>query len=287
MISKLLWLLIGSYLVLGRAIAAESVAFAGLDDRDAVFRSAVVPLGKGRMAAVGVVGVNPTAVRSAKGKPELEGFDSVTRVAILKDPESTAGAHQLGSALKLKAGDPVFLERGGKDASRVVKWESSYRGKVLPVTLIRVHHPGEAPPIPGTPLYNAEGEVVAICHQAAPEFGNGTFALPVEVLKRVLKDVNTFGRVAGCWIGVTVNAANPVLSVEMVRPDSPGSKAGIEKGDILLSVGPHEVSTYAEARNAFYYLVADEPTFLMVLRGTERLKLKVVPKVHPAILPRD
>lgn len=283
---KLFWLLIAGCLLLGRAYGVESVAFAGVDG-DAVFKSAVLPLGEGRLAAVGVVGANPAAVRSANGKPRLEGFDSVTRVAILKTEEPAGGVPKLGSALDLTAGDPVFLERGGKQASRIVKWENSYRGKVLPVALIRVHHPGEETPIPGTPLYNANGEVVAVCHQAAPEFGNGTFALPVEVIKRVLKDVNTFGRVAGCWIGVTVNAANPVLSVEMVRPDSPGSLAGIEKGDILLSVGPHAVSNYAEARNAFYYLVADEPTFLTVLRGTEPLKLKVVPKVHPAILLRE
>ncbi len=83
-------------------------------------------------------------------------------------------------------------------------------------------------------------------------------------------------------MGVTVDAANRVLSIEMVRPDSPGSLAGLKKGDIILSVGPRRVSTYAQARDAFYYMVSGKATNLSLLRGTKRLDLKVIPEVHPA-----
>jgi serine protease Do len=191
--------------------------------------------------------------------------------------------------LSLKPGDDLYLVAADHAApSRVVKWETSYKGKVLPVALMRVHHPGEGPPLPGAPLFNAAGELVAICHQPAPQFGNGTFALPVEVVARVEADLKALGRVTSCWIGITVNASDPVLAIEMVRPGSPGAEAGLRKGDILLAIGPREVRTYAEARNAFYFLVAGQATSLRVLRGTQRLDLKVIPEVHPSLeLPGD
>jgi len=128
---------------------------------------------------------------------------------------------------------------------------------------------------------------VAVCHGPAPKFGNGTFALPIEVVNRVEHDLKATGRVTACWIGVTVNAINPVLAVEMVRPNSPGAAAGVKKGDILLSVGPRQVSTYAEARDAFYYMLAGEATDLTILRGAKRLELKVIPEVHPVYAPAD
>ena len=238
------------------AVSFEAVAAGG----DPIEASSL-DLGGGRLAAIAVVGAKPDVAKmtgSSGGALKLEGHDPVTRLTILKGASSSeASAAPLGSSLDLHPGDELFLSPdGGGRASRVVKWETSYQGKVLPVALIRVHHAGTKTPLPGTPLYNAEGEVVAICHQPASQFGNGTFALPVEVLKRVESDLMERGKVSPCWIGITVNASDPVLAVEMVRPSSPGSKAGIRKGDILLTVGLRRVSDYAEARNAFYYLVA-------------------------------
>ena len=54
------------------------------------------------------------------------------------------------------------------------------------------------------------------------------------------------------------------------------------EGDILLSVGPRRTSSYAEARDAFYYLVAGQGTTLGLLRGTKLVELTVIPEVHPA-----
>lgn len=241
-----------------------------------------VPLDGGRIATVAVVGTDPGKAASEAGEElKLVGHDPVTRLTILQLPNSGAKAAPRGSALGLLVGDAVYLPKQ-KRASRVVRWENTFRGKVLPVALIRIHHPADKPPLPGTPLMNAEGEVVAICHEAVPKFGNGTFALPVEVVDRMEYDLRTSGRVTPCWIGVTVNAASAVLSVQMVRLKSPGHEAGVRKGDILLSVGPRRVSTYAEARDAFYYMVVGKATSLTLLRGTQRLNLKVIPTVNPA-----
>ncbi|MBT45337.1 MAG: hypothetical protein CL922_07985 [Deltaproteobacteria bacterium] len=265
----------------GALVAQRGVTFTALEGENEPVQSSSVSLGGGRLATIAVVGSNPQEAALESGRAlKFVGHDPVTRLTVLAGPEDDSEPASLGSALGLLPGAAVYLP-GQKRASRVVRWENTFQGKVLPMALIRIHHPLQDAPLPGTPLINAEGEVVALCHEAAPGSGNGTYALPVEAVERIEFDLKNFGRVSPCWIGVTVNAVNPVLAVEMVRPDSPGAVAGLKRGDILLSVGRRRVSDYAEARNAFYYLMAGRTTNLTLLRGTRRLDLKVVPEVHP------
>lgn len=276
-----------SWASLSDLVGQEAVTFAPAKEGGEPIKALSVALAEGRVASVAVVGTNPKkAALDSGGELKLVGHDPVTRLTILQSSKTDLVAAPRGSALGLLPGDAVYLP-DQKRASRVVRWENTFRGKVLPVALIRIHHPFEKPPLPGTPLTDAEGKVVAICHEPAPKFGNGTYALPVEVIDRVEYDLKASGRVTACWVGVTVNAASAVLSVEMVRANSPGQAAGVQKGDILLSVGPRRVSTYAEARDAFYYLVAGKATSMSLLRGTKRLDLKVIPVVNPAYAPAE
>jgi len=265
----------------GALVAQSGVTFKALEGDGAPVQSSSVSLGGGRLATIAVVGSNPQQATMKSGRAlKFVGHDPATRLTVLAGPEDDSESASLGSALGLLPGDAVYLP-GQKRASRVVRWEDTFRGKVLPVALLRIHHPLPDAPLPGTPLTNARGEVIALCHEEASGSGNGTYALPVEAVQRIEFDLKNFGRVSPCWIGVTVNAASPVLALEMVRPDSPGAVAGLKRGDILLSVGRRRVSNYAEARNAFYYLMAGRTTNLTLLRGTRRLDLKVVPEVHP------
>jgi len=262
-------------------MAQGVVTFTAFEGESELVQSSSISLGGGRLATITVVGSNPQQAVLESGRAlKFVGHDPVTRLTVLVGAEDDSEPASLGSGFGLLSGDAVYLP-GQKRASRVVHWVNTFQGKVLPVTLLRVHHPLEDAPLPGTPLSNAEGEVVALCHEAAPGSGSGTYALPVEAVERIEFDLKNFGRVSPCWIGVTVNAVNPVLAVEMVRPDSPSAVAGLKRGDILLSVGPRRVSNYAEARNAFYYLRAGRTTNLTLLRGVRRLNLKVVPEVHP------
>ena len=266
----------------GVVSAQSGISFAPSEAGGDPIKAGSLSLGGGRVATIAVVGGDPKKATLESGKElKLIGHDPVTRLTVLEGPKDDSEAAVRGSALGLLPGDAVYLPNE-KRASRVVRWEDTFRGKILPVALIRIHHPLEKPPVPGTPLSNADGEVVALCHEAAPKFGNGTYALPVEAVNRIEHDLKMWGKVAPCWIGITVDAANPVLSIAMVRPDSPGSAAGVQKGDIILSVGPRRVSSYAQARDAFYYMLSGKATNLSLLRGTKRLDLKVIPEVHPA-----
>jgi serine protease Do len=248
----------------------------------------------GYLATVAVVGAKAGEAHVGKSldgpKLDLAIHDPVSRLTLLKLPAGVAvkGAVKRGNTRGLDAGDAVYLDAANKDApSRVVSWENKYRDNVLPLALMRVHHPGDVVPPPGTPLFDAAGALVAVCHQAAPDFGRGTYALPVEVIERVEKDLKARGRVVRCWIGIVMEVKHAVPSIMTVRPESPAARAGVKKGDILLSVGGHEVRTYADAVNAFYYLVSGEETVVEVLRGTGRETMQVVPEMSPVLRDRS
>jgi len=265
------------------------VSFAPIEEGSERIVAGTVDLDAERVATIAVVGADPGRARLGAGSEGAElslvMHDPVSRLTILRRPEgSPAGAGvERGASKGLRPGDEAFLDSGGQgEASRVVKWENTHRNKVLPLALMRVHHPGENPPRPGTALYGGAGELVAICHEGAPEFGNGTYALPVEVVARAEQSHEACGKLVRCWIGITMEAKNALPAVQAVRPDSPAVRAGLKKGDILLSVGGYDVNSYADAVNAFYYLVPGKATLVRLLRGTGKLEMTVLPEVHPA-----
>ena len=278
-------------LLSGLAAAAPEISFAEEEGEGRQIAATVV-VGDGVLASVAVLGTDPSQARIGEGEGAqflpLVIRDEVSRLTLLKVPEGVevGEAIERGASVNLEAGDAVYLDPEDLTrVSRVVSWENKYGETVLPLSLMRVHHPGEKVPLPGTPLFDKQGRLVALCHQGAPEFGLGTYALPVEAIARVEKDLKSSGEFVSSWIGIRMDVKHPVLSIMSVRPESPAAAAGILKGDILLAVGEREVQTYADAVNALYYLVNGEETMVRVLRGTQPIEMTVVPEVSPPVVP--
>ena len=277
-------------LLSGLAAAAPEISFEEEEGEGRQIAATVV-VGDGVLASVAVLGTDPSQARIGEGEGAqflpLVIRDEVSRLTLLKVPEGVevGEAIERGASVSLEAGDAVYLDPEDLTrVSRVVSWENKYGETVLPLSLMRVHHPGEKVPLPGTPLFDKQGRLVALCHQGAPEFGLGTYALPVEAIARVEKDLKSSGEFVSSWIGIRMDVKHPVLSIMSVRPESPAA-AGILKGDILLAVGEREVQTYADAVNALYYLVNGEETMVRVLRGTQPIEMTVVPEVSPPVVP--
>lgn len=287
---KIVWVL--SLLMVASVTASGPVINFGKVESEGRQRSATVPLGDGLLASVALVGTDPAQARIGEGEEALNLplviRDEASRLAFLQVPEGMdlPDAPERGESVNLAPGAALYLDPADHSSpSRMVSWENKYRETLLPLSLMRVHHPGEVAPLPGTPLFDAEGRLVALCHQKATEFGLGTYALPVEAIARVEKDFRMRGKFVAGWIGIRMDVEDPILSIRVVRSESPAASAGIQKGDILLSVGKRQVHTYADAVNALYYLVVGEESALRVLRGTEIREVTVVPVVAPPLPP--
>ena len=245
---------------------------------------------KGTVATIALLGVDPnkaTFKNSVGEDVELKLLihDDTSRLTLLKLPESArtglAVAKEIGDSSVLKAGEVVHTSHvNNKEVSRVVSHVKRHNGKILPLTFIKFNHPKEIQKA-GTPVYNSKEELVAFVFQK-DETEKSMFALPIEVLAHVKRSLEKDGSVyKPCWIGVSMDQLNDAPVIVGVRPDTPATKAGLKKDDVVLSIAGKEVRDYTAVVNAFYYLEAGKATTFVVLRGTEIITMDVTPEVNP------
>ncbi|MDB4508237.1 S1C family serine protease [Akkermansiaceae bacterium] len=250
----------------GEAGAAKAVVFPADD--------------AGTYVTVGIVGADVTSAKSGDQTFELLAQDTQSRVTLLKS--ATAGTPlKMGSSSSLKAGSALYKnvnKVGG--ICRVVSWEGSFHEQHLPLDFLRVHYSGQLPD-PGQPLYNEAGELVAIAHQPSSDFGNGTYALPIEAVLRNVVDYKAHQSLRRCWLGLHLDQVDPIPRVVGLRPESPAAEVGLKKGDVLLGIANREITSYSSAINAFYYLIPGKKVELSFLRGTQVLTAQINPKAHP------
>ena len=98
----------------------------------------------------------------------------------------------------------------------------------------------------GGPLINMKGEVVGI-NTAILADGQGIgFAIPINMAKEIVPQLEAKGHVSRGWLGVSIQEMTPELAkslglkekkgalVAQVVSGSPAEKAGIEQGDVIL-----------------------------------------------------
>jgi serine protease Do len=101
----------------------------------------------------------------------------------------------------------------------------------------------------GGALLNAEGELIGI-NTAVYQGGQGIgFAIPIDVARRVLSELIAHGEVAPVWVGLDLQELGEQIRqaldlprgvsgvlVNRVRAESPASRAGIRRGDIVTAL---------------------------------------------------
>jgi len=154
----------------------------------------------------------------------------------------------------------------------------------------------------GGPLLNSQGEVIgvntAIRSLTGVSSGVG-FAIPVDIVRRVVPELIELGRYRHPWVGVTGSSISPEMIEVMelpvetgvlvfqVEPDSPASKADLrggdtqvvisgrpmwEGGDVIIAIGGSEVKDFDDLVNylASYTSVGDTISLTIVREGVER-----------------
>ncbi|MDH3252884.1 MAG: Do family serine endopeptidase, partial [Ignavibacteria bacterium] len=147
----------------------------------------------------------------------------------------------------------------------------------------------------GGALVNIRGEVVgintAIATTNARYQGYG-FAVPVNLLKVVARDLIEFGTVRRGYIGVSIQSVDQTMAdavglqkaqgviVQQVVKDGAGEQAGVKEGDIILSVDGKEVN---EANELQSYIASHHPgdvVTLQLFRDRKRIDKQVTLKAR-------
>jgi serine protease Do len=138
----------------------------------------------------------------------------------------------------------------------------------------------------GGPLVNSEGEVIGvntfIFTKSGGSLGVG-FATPINTARRVTEELIRYGEVRDVWVGVRVQevtrrAARLLnlrslegILITAVDVGSPAEEAGIQVGDVIITVNGERVSDIETARRSLYGVQVGDILRLGVLRdGGER-----------------
>jgi len=109
----------------------------------------------------------------------------------------------------------------------------------------------------GGPLANALGEVVGVNSSIFTSSGGSVgigFAIPIERALRVADELRRFGRVRRAWVGLEVVGSDELrgwkraggLAVTDVAASGPAARAGLARGDVLVSARGHRLRTFLD-----------------------------------------
>lgn len=203
------------------------------------------------------------------------GRDPKTDLAVLRiKPKEELSVVQLGDSDALQVGDWVLAIGNPFGLSNTVTVGIvSAKGRVIGAgpydDFIQTDasiNPGNS----GGPLFNARGEVIginsAIFSQSGGNIGIG-FAIPINLAKRLLPELETTGSVTRGWLGVSIQKMTAELAYSLghtqargalvadVVPGGPAEKAGISRGDVIVTYNGKGVDDFA----ALPSLVATTP----------------------------
>ena len=143
----------------------------------------------------------------------------------------------------------------------------------------------------GGALANADGEVIGINTFIFTPSGGSTgvgFAIPINLARRVLQEVETYGRVRVAWPGMQIQPVTPALArqlgwadagglvVTRVEPGGPAAGAGVQRGDRIRKVNARVVNSLDDAQRGIYGAAVGDPLDLALERGGRRIELSIV-----------
>ncbi len=189
---------------------------------------------------------------------ELTGADELTDLAVLRIEPGRVPPAPLGTSSDLMVGEPAiaignpsgFLLANtdatvttgvvsgiGRDILSGSEREVLYADMVQTDAAI---NPGNS----GGPLVNAEGRVIGVNASIFSRSGGSEglgFAIPIDRAVRIADELRQHGRIRRPWVGVEVAAVQTdslirLPIVQRVAPESPGARAGVREGDVVVTL---------------------------------------------------
>ncbi|HEV8322946.1 MAG TPA: trypsin-like peptidase domain-containing protein [Myxococcota bacterium] len=146
----------------------------------------------------------------------------------------------------------------------------------------------------GGPLINIRGEVIGINTAINAAAEGIAFAVPINVVKRMLPDLKEKGSFARSWLGVSIETLSSADAEKLglpgphgvrltdVYPDGPAAKAGLRADDVILTFEGETIRTVLDLRFlAAHHGVGKEAT-LTVWRSGKVSPIKVALAALPS-----
>ncbi len=235
------------------------------------------------ISADGYIATNNHVIENASGievilndkrsyRAELVGTDPQTDLALLKIDESGLAFLKFGNSDEVKVGEWVLavgnpfnltstvtagiVSAKGRNINLLRTPDNQYAVENFIQTDAAVN-PGNS----GGALVNLRGELVGINTAIASHtgsFSGYSFAVPVNIVKKVMDDLLKYGTVQRGFLGVSIQDVDAKLADEKdldkiegvyiaeIQDEGAASKAGIKKGDVILKINGVSVNSSSE-----------------------------------------
>ncbi len=146
-------------------------------------------------------------------------------------------------------------------------------------------------------LLNLDGEVIGMNTAIASNAGGGSigigFAIPSNLLKRVMNQILEHGKVIRGFLGVSLQKIDNDLAkafnletpegalISDVVKDSPADQAGLKDGDIVLKINGELVENAGSLRNKVSLLSPGQKVVLTIKRNDTLIDIPVTIGTHP------
>ena len=149
----------------------------------------------------------------------------------------------------------------------------------------------------GGPLLNIDGQLIGINTAIYKNAEGIGFAIPINRARKIISDLISYGEVIPGWIGLSVQNVDDRLAaylnlpkgttgiaVRSVDPSSPAQAAGIEEGDILLSIDGQKMLSVDDYKTAMRGYQKGQHAQVAINRNGKDMTLSVKIEVFPESL---
>jgi S1-C subfamily serine protease len=146
----------------------------------------------------------------------------------------------------------------------------------------------------GGPLVNTDGQIIGINARGMNTADGMGFAIPSETVQVLVPQLRDHSRVDWTWFGLQLQPLHDFnkdtyfegtegVIIGETDPDSPARQAGVQARDRILSVNGTALNGVTDEdlpaiRRFLGLLAKKEPATFEILRGTEKLSLKITPR---------
>ena len=242
---------------------------------------------------------------------EVVGTDEMSDLAVLRLRPGTGGSEGLPAAplgrsddlligeWVVAIGNPLGMLMANTEPSVTAGVVSALGRNIIPsgdqrgfyLDMIQTDasiNPGNS----GGPLVNALGEVVGVNSSIFSQGGGSEglgFAIPIERVRRVMRDLLEGGRVRHAWIGAEVRlvrdgaSRRSTVQIASVVRGSPAHRAGLRPGMAVRSVGGRSVRTPLDWEAGVLRGSVGAPLAIRVTEGRAVREYRVVPSELPSM----
>ncbi|MGM9735566.1 MAG: Do family serine endopeptidase [Candidatus Cryptobacteroides sp.] len=228
----------------------------------------------------------------------LVGTDPATDVALLKIDASGLPTIPFGDSSKLRLGEWVIAIGSPYDLrSTITAGIVSAKGRSMPnytgefkiesfIQTDAAVNPGNS----GGALVDKAGNLIGINTAIISQTGSYagySFAVPSNIVKKVVSDLMDFGSVKRALLGITMQPVDDKIAKEMklssvngvyiveVSENGAADKAGVKKGDVLVAIDSTRITNTASVQELVSKFSPGDTAELTIIRDGKEKKLEV------------